>query len=190
MKVKILWSTILESTQNVTLKAIIDDILAGVEAGEYMYTTMEYYSDIFPYIYVNLIKVGELSGTLVNSLEQAQTYLNDANRINKKVKSILLPNILQFIVLMLLLVVGTLIAVPTIQGVYDSVGSTEQLPDITIGFFNFINAILRSWYIPVLAIIAIVSMFMCYKSTQKGRYNIDYLKYKMPIYKSNEFKHR
>ncbi len=175
-------NTILESTQNVTLKAIIEDILAGVEAGEYMYTTMEYYSDIFPYIYVNLIKVGELTGTLVNSLEQAQTYLNDANRINKKVKSILLPNILQFIVLMLLLVVGTLIAVPTIQGVYDSVGSTEQLPDITIGFFNFINAILRSWYIPVLAIIAIVSMFMCYKSTQKGRYNIDYFKYKMPIF--------
>ena len=33
-------------------------------AGEYMYTTMEYYSDVFPYIYVNMIKVGELSGSV------------------------------------------------------------------------------------------------------------------------------
>ena len=56
--------TIIQSTENPTLKGILEDILAGVEAGDYMYTTMEYYSDIFPYIYINLIKVGELSGSL------------------------------------------------------------------------------------------------------------------------------
>ena len=53
--------TIIQSTDNLTLKGILEDILAGVEAGENMYTTMEYYSDVFPYIYVNMIKVGELS---------------------------------------------------------------------------------------------------------------------------------
>ncbi len=175
-------STILESTQNVTLKAIIEDILAGVEAGEYMYTTMEYYSDIFPYIYVNMIKVGEMSGTLVNALEQANKYLNDVDSISKKVKSILLPNILQFVILMLLLIIGTLIAVPTIQGVYDSVGSTDQLPAITLSFFNFINGMLQTWYIPVFVILALVLLFIGYKNTQKGKYNIDKLKYKMPIF--------
>ena len=55
-------NTIIESTENLTLVGILEDILAGVESGEYMYTTMEYYSDTFPYIYVNMIKVGELSG--------------------------------------------------------------------------------------------------------------------------------
>jgi len=54
-------STIIETTENPTLKAIIEDILLGVEAGENMYVTMEYYVDIFPPIYVNMIKVGELS---------------------------------------------------------------------------------------------------------------------------------
>ena len=34
--------TIIESTENVTFKGILEDILAGVEAGENMYTTMEY----------------------------------------------------------------------------------------------------------------------------------------------------
>ena len=53
------------------IKGILEDILAGVEAGEYMYTTMEYYSDVFPYIYINMIKVGELSGSLTQSLKQA-----------------------------------------------------------------------------------------------------------------------
>ena len=54
-------STIIETTENPTLKAVIEDILLGVEAGENMYTTMEYYTDIFAPIYVNMIKVGEMS---------------------------------------------------------------------------------------------------------------------------------
>ena len=48
-------STIVETTENDQLREIIKDILAGVEAGENMYTTMEYYSDVFPYLYMLLL---------------------------------------------------------------------------------------------------------------------------------------
>ena len=44
-------NTIIESTDNLSFRGVLEDILAGVEAGENMYTTMEYYSNIFPYIY-------------------------------------------------------------------------------------------------------------------------------------------
>jgi len=54
-------STIVETTENPSFRAIIEDILLGVEAGENMYTTMEYYEGVFPPIYINMIKVGELS---------------------------------------------------------------------------------------------------------------------------------
>ena len=54
-------STIIENTENQSFKAILEDILLGVEAGENMYTTMEYYAGVFPPIYINMIKVGELS---------------------------------------------------------------------------------------------------------------------------------
>lgn len=54
-------STIIETTENESFKAILEDILLGVEAGENMYSTMEYYAGIFPPIYINMIKVGELS---------------------------------------------------------------------------------------------------------------------------------
>ena len=54
-------STIIETTENDSFRAIIEDILLGVEAGENMYTTMEYYTGVFPPIYINMIKVGELS---------------------------------------------------------------------------------------------------------------------------------
>lgn len=54
-------NTIIESTEHPKLKEILEDMLAGLEAGENMYSTMEYYPDVFPYIYINMIKVGELS---------------------------------------------------------------------------------------------------------------------------------
>ena len=37
--------TIIESTENLSFRGVLEDILAGVEAGENMYTTMEYYSN-------------------------------------------------------------------------------------------------------------------------------------------------
>ena len=92
-------TTIIDSTENMTLVEILEDILAGVEAGENMYTTMEYYSNVFPYIYINMIKVGELSGSLTNSLEQAVKYLDDTESLNKKLRIILIPNIIQFVLL-------------------------------------------------------------------------------------------
>ena len=175
-------NTIIESTENLTLVGILEDILAGVESGEYMYTTMEYYSDTFPYIYVNMIKVGELSGSLTTSLEQAVKYLDKTNDITKKVKKIVIPNVAQFLGLTAMLIVGTLVAVPAIQGVYDSVGSTDSLPAITLWFSSFINGIIAHWYILVAFITAIVAGIMFYINTPKGKYNFHYFKYSMPIF--------
>lgn len=174
--------TIIDSTENLTFKGIIEDILAGVEAGENMYTTMEYYSDVFPYIYINMIKVGELSGSLTNSLEQAVKYLDSSEALNKKIKGILIPNITQFVLLLVMLLVGTIVAIPAIQNVYDSFGSDATLPAVTIWFQGVVNWLVAYWYIPVMIIAAIIAAIIFYINTPRGKYNFDYFKYKMPIF--------
>ena len=174
--------TIIDSTENITFKGIIEDILAGVEAGENMYTTMEYYSDVFPYIYINMIKVGELSGSLTNSLDQAIRYLDSSAALNKKIKGILIPNVVQFILLIVMLFVGTIVAIPAIQNVYDSFGTSTKLPALTIWFQGVVNWIMAYWYIPTIIILAIIAAIIFYINTPKGKYNFDYFKYKMPIF--------
>ena len=175
-------STIISSTENPTFKGILEDILAGLEAGEYMYSTMEYYSNVFPYIYINMIKVGELSGSLTNSLEQAVKYLDDTESLNKKLRIILIPNIIQFVLLLVMLVVGTLVAIPAIQGIFDELGTEETLPAVTLWFADFINKAIKYWYLPVLIIVAAVAGVLFYINTPKGKYNFHYFKYKMPIF--------
>lgn len=175
-------NTIIESTENISFRGILEDVLAGVEAGENMYTTMEYYSNVFPYIYINMIKVGELSGSLTNSLEQAVKYLDDTESLNKKLRTILIPNIIQFVLLLVMLVVGTLVAIPAIQGIFDELGTEETLPAVTLWFADFINKAIKYWYLPVLIIVAAVAGVLFYINTPKGKYNFHYFKYKMPIF--------
>ena len=174
--------TLIDSTENLSFRGVLEDILAGVESGENMYVTMEYYSNIFPYIYVNMIKVGELSGSLTNSLKQAVKYLDDSADLNRRLKSILVPNIIQFVLLLVLLVVGTVVAIPAIQGIFDSFGSTEKLPGITLWFSNFIDGVIQYWYLPVSFIVAVTVAILLYVRTPKGMYNFHYFKYTMPVF--------
>lgn len=175
-------STIINNTEKESFKAILEDILLGVESGDNMYVTMEYYEGVFPPIYINMIKVGELSGSLTNALKQAQEYLDTTMELNRKIKGILVPNIIQFIALFVLLIGGTLIAIPIIQDTLNSVGSTDQLPQITIWFSNFLNNFTKIWYIPVGIIVAIAVAIYLYVRTPKGRYNYHYFKYRMPVF--------
>lgn len=175
-------STIIETTENDQLREIIKDILAGVEAGENMYTTMEYYSDVFPYLYINMIRVGELSGSLTKSLEEAVQYLDENEKFNKRIRGIIIPNALMFIGIIAMLIIGVIVIVPTIQNLFESMGSDEKLPGITLWFAGVINKLVQYWYIPVVIIVGIIGAVMAYINTPKGRYKFDYFKYTMPLF--------
>ena len=176
-------STIIDSTENMAFAGILEDILAGVEAGDYMYKTMEYYSNVFPFIYINMIRVGELSGSLENSLQQAVEYLDNSTAITKKIKGILIPNIAQFALLIIMLFVGALYALPQVQGVLDSLGASKDvIPAATLAFQAFLRGFLKWWPIPATMIGATVVAVILYIQTPKGRYKFHYFKYTMPIF--------
>ena len=175
-------STIIETTENDQFREIIKDILAGVEAGENMYTTMEYYSEVFPYLYINMIRVGEQSGSLTKSLEEAVEYLDENEKFNKKLRGILVPNALMLIAIIAMLIIGTIVIVPIIQDLFKSMGSTEQLPAITLWFAGVVDLMMAYWYIPLAIISGVIALVLVYINTPKGRYNFDYFKYTMPLF--------
>ena len=147
-----------------------------------MYTTMEYYSNIFPYIYINMIKVGELSGNLTQSLEQAVKYLEDVDTTSGKLRKIIIPNVLQLLAIIGLLIFGVAYIIPLIQDAFAETGTTQTLPEITLWFVDFCNNLIQVWYIPVIVIGAIVGLTILYINTPKGKYNFHYFKYKMPVF--------
>lgn len=115
-------------------------------------------------------------------MEQAVKYLDESAALTKKIKSILVPNLIQFGMLLLLLVVGTLVAIPAIQNVLDQVGSSDQLPSTTLWFKGVLDNLVKFWYIPVGIILAICIGIYAYIKTPQGRYRFDYFKYRMPVF--------
>lgn len=175
-------ATLLENTDNHIMKGVIEDILNGVEAGEYIYTTLEYYTDIFPPIYVSIIKVGELSGSLVVALEQALEYITESTQTSRAVKKAVRGPLFQTGGLLLMTLVGVIVGVPILETVYADMGVTDQIPAATIAFSNFIKWCGQRWYLFVAAIAAIAVFFVMWKSTVNGRYMWDKFKLKMPIF--------
>ena len=129
-----------------------------------------------------MIKVGELSVSLTNSLQKAVEYLDSTEKLNKKIKDIIVPNITMFAVIIIMLIVGTLVAIPAIQNVYSSFGSTEKLPAATMWFKGVVDWQVKYWYIPLSIIGIIAAIIVFYINTPKGKYNFDYFKYKMPVF--------
>jgi len=131
-----------------------------------------------------MVKVGELSGNLTNALEQAVKYLEDNDKINRTLRGILIPNFAQFIFIFIMLIVGTVVALPAISNLYETMGSSATLPAISIWFSNVVNWIIAYWYLPVSIIAGIIVAIIWYVHTPKGKYNYHYFKYTMPVFGS------
>lgn len=108
--------------------------------------------------------------------------MEESTTVNKRIKKILLPNIIQFVAILLMLILGTIFVIPIVQNVFDTVGTKEKLPGITIWFSNFLDNLTQMWYIPIIGILVIIGIIVFYINTPKGRYNWHYFKYTMPIF--------
>lgn len=175
-------TTMYNNSDNAAMKRILEDIINGLEAGSYIYSTMEYYSKIFPAIYVSIIKVGELSGSLVNSLEQALKYLEDTKRIKKSVKKALVGPLVQSVLLLVGGIIAIIFGIPVMEDMYASYGLTDQIPEATMAAANAIHWCMAHWYVILGIIGGLVGLFIAWKSTTAGRYAWDKFKITMPIF--------
>lgn len=175
-------ATLLENTDNPAMRSVIEDILNGVEAGEYIYSTLEYYNKIFPDIYIETIKVGEISGSLTNALFQAMNYLETSTKRTKALKKALVGPLLQAVLMLVGTVVGIMVGVPILEDLYASMGLTNQIPAATMAASNFIKLVIRYWYIGVAVVVGLVTAFILWKSTIHGKYQWDMFKLKLPVF--------
>jgi len=174
-------TTLYNNAENAAMKRIIEDIINGLESGSYIYSTMEYYK-VFPPIYVSIIKVGELSGSLVNSLEQGLKYLEDTKRIKKSVRKALVGPLLQSFGLLIGGIIAIIFGIPVMEDMYASYGLTDQIPEATMAASNVIHWCMAHWYIILATIGAIAGVFIAWTRTSSGRYTWDKFKISMPVF--------
>lgn len=170
-----------EGTENKYFKSVIEDILIGVQAGERMYTIMEAYPKVFPTMYINFVKVGEESGTLDTALLYARDYIESSTKLSKRIRSAVIPRVLQFFGIMFMMFAALIVGVPILQDVYDMFNSTQEIPAATMMGLKVAEWFMANWYFLVAGIGILFLIFFAYIHTPKGRYNWDKFVMTIPV---------
>lgn len=173
--------TVAEQTQGKAMKAIVEEILASVEAGKTLYDSFSPYPDVFNGVYLALIKAGETSGTLDLALRRlADQEEKDAAMMSKIRGALVYPAII-LVVIIAVLAFMMIMVVPQVKGLYEDMG--EELPALTqflVGISDFFGYF---WWLVLIVIVAAVGgIWYAVKRTTLGRKIADSFKIHVPIF--------
>ena len=173
--------TVAEQTQSKSMKSIIEEILANVEAGKTLHDSFAQYPDVFNGVYLALIKAGETSGTLDLALSRlADQEEKDAAMLSKIRGALVYPAII-LVVIIAVLAFMMIMVVPQVKGLYEDMG--EELPDLTQFLVYISDFFAAFWWLVLLVVVAIVgAIFYAVKKTPAGRKAMDSFKIHVPIF--------
>lgn len=115
-------------SKNKALHEIITEIYRSIEAGEDLSQAMERYPAVFNDLYVNLIRSGEVSGTLAIILPQLVSYLERALEVRGKIKAAITYPITIICFAFLVISILVLFIVPKFASIYDRLKTPLPLP--------------------------------------------------------------
>jgi len=79
--------SILEQTPNHAFKRIIKSLLERLRAGQSLASSMKRYPKVFNDLYVNIVRIGEQSGTLEENLEYLAEHLEDQLELRRNIRA-------------------------------------------------------------------------------------------------------
>ncbi|NIS61557.1 MAG: type II secretion system F family protein [Proteobacteria bacterium] len=166
--------------ENKTFKEVIKNIKENVEGGSTFAGALGKNPKVFDELYVNLVIAGEEGGILDNVLNRLAVYIEKAEALKKKVKSALVYPSTIVGVAILVVAVLMIFVIPVFDKMFSSMGHTLPLPTlIVIGISNMLKK-----YILLIIVVLVVLLFMLkrYYSTEKGKFTIDSLILKTPVF--------
>jgi len=121
-------------TSDVRFKNAITDIRDRVVTGESFTDALTDYSDYFDVIYVSMVRVGEVTGTLGQSLSTIAGFMEKRQRVESKViTAMIYPIVLIFFCILAILIL-TIKVIPSIGEQIQRAG--QELPWITRQLMN------------------------------------------------------
>ena len=167
-----------DQTLNQKFKEILDEIGLQIEGGNTLFGAMSKYPDVFPVVYVNMIRAGETSGRLGESLDRYVTLADRELRTRQRVKEATrYPKIVIFSVIIAFFVLLAFV-IPRFAQVFAKFNTTLPLPTrVMIGMNNLFQ---DYWYLVMSALIGIPVLLTRYVRTENGRLFWDRLKMRVP----------
>ena len=169
-----------EQTPNKVMKDTIRDVSARVESGESFSEALQKNPKAFNRLYIAMVGAGEKGGLLAEILARLATYLENTERLRKKVKTALMYPTVVTVVAIVITVFLLVKVIPTFKEVYSGFGA--KLPAPT-EFMIVLSEIVQHdlLYLIVLAALGVWG-WLHFIKTPKGLEFWDAKRIKLPIF--------
>ncbi|MEY4917321.1 MAG: hypothetical protein RL616_1234 [Verrucomicrobiota bacterium] len=171
-----------DQTPNKVMRDTIRDICTRVESGESFSEALTRHPKAFNRLYVAMVSAGEKGGLLAEILSRLATYLENTERLRKKVKTALMYPSVVTIVAIVITVFLLVRVIPTFKEIYDGFGAKLPLPTmLMIGLSDLVKHYLL---LMIIAAGAAIWAWMAYLKTKPGREFWDKQRIKLPVFGS------
>ncbi|WP_221088020.1 type II secretion system F family protein [Deinococcus aquaedulcis] len=161
-------------------QGVVKEMRTEVESGTPLSETLVKHPKIFNRLFVNLVRAGETSGTLDTVLERIASFQEKELALRGKIKSALTYPVVVLVFAILITYFLLTTIVPQFAGILAQLNA--PLPMIT-RVLMAVSDFLRSSGLIIFAIVAgLVFAYRAYYKTPKGRFVIDEIKLKIPIF--------
>ena len=168
-----------EQTENKKLQEAIKRTQDSVEKGETLSDSMKQ-NEEFPSILVDMVKAGEASGSLENSLTRMAIQFEKDAKLKGVVKKAMMYPIVLLCVMIGVIIVMLTFVIPSFMTMFEDLDS--ELPVTTRAILAMSNSLKHYWFIYIIVIVGIVVGIKLYGNTDAGRHNLDKLKLKIPVF--------
>ncbi|MFA9555952.1 type II secretion system F family protein [Evansella sp. AB-rgal1] len=158
------------------LENIEEDLLSGNAFSE----AASKQKKVFPPIFINMVRAGEASGSLEESLDQLALQFEKQHETKQKVKSALAYPIVIAIVAVLVVIFLLTSVVPMFAAMLSDLGG--ELPAITVFVLTVSNIVSSLWWLLLIGVLLLsIGIWMIQKNAD-SKYYLDYFLLKLPIF--------
>ncbi|MCP3849662.1 MAG: type II secretion system F family protein, partial [Gammaproteobacteria bacterium] len=167
-----------QTTHNSYLKEILEHSIKQLEAGQPLSVGLGKYPDVFPPVFLSVMKVGESTGQLDDAFEQLSFYLERDKMIKDKIKEATRYPTFVLIFLAAAFVALNIFVIPKFAGVFTKMHL--ELPIYTKMLLATSDAFVNYWPWMLAVVGGLVFGLRQYVSTDTGRFAFDKAKFKIP----------
>jgi len=170
---------ILRSQSKGAMQKVSAQILADVEEGQALSTSMGKHPNAFSKTYIALIKSGEVGGVLDKVILKLSDTLEKQQEFRGKVKGALIYPVIIVIGMIVVALLMMIIVIPKMTSLYDQFDA--ELPAATQILMVSSSTLVKFWPILLIGAFAAFWGFKVYRATEKGKRRTDELLFKIPV---------
>jgi len=162
------------------LKNQLGDVAEDVEGGSSLSEALAKHPKTFDKLYVNMVRAGEAGGVLDAILERLAAFMEKSQRLKKQVISALIYPIAVITAAGGILAAIMILVIPKFEEMFKDMRMT--LPQMTQMLIAFSNWIRQWWFLLPAVPFGIFVFFKIVAANKTGRYVLDKVKLKMPLF--------